>query len=316
MNKNKRFMLGMAALLLTFGLVLVGCPTDGGDDGGSTAGEDLPAATGANELSGKTYFQDNRKTEFTANGTYKKSEPARNDDGYVLTTDGKYTYTEIENGTYSWDTASKKVVLKPAKIIVWGESGPTLQDAAGYRQPVQAVIDDYKDKLGQDALNQQLDKEGFSSESAYIDYIVSEAFANTTFTYVFAASGAALLMLEELPSSVGTNELDKKTFQDNDSTDGTYSFSGTDYTYTNSSYSSDNATGTYAWNTERKRVYLKQTTIDGKTNVQYFESLSDDDVDNRYNNANDYHADRTNSQFADVDYYPYNITEKTIGYDH
>jgi hypothetical protein len=36
MNKNKHFMLGMLALLLTFGLVLVGCPTDSGDDGGGT----------------------------------------------------------------------------------------------------------------------------------------------------------------------------------------------------------------------------------------------------------------------------------------
>jgi hypothetical protein len=37
MNKNKHFMLGMLALLLTFGLVLVGCPTDSGNDSGGSS---------------------------------------------------------------------------------------------------------------------------------------------------------------------------------------------------------------------------------------------------------------------------------------
>ncbi|MDR1175725.1 MAG: hypothetical protein LBK83_09700 [Treponema sp.] len=41
MKKSKLFLAGMAALLLTFGLVLAGCPTDGGGGGSSFDGTTL-----------------------------------------------------------------------------------------------------------------------------------------------------------------------------------------------------------------------------------------------------------------------------------
>ena len=30
---------------------------------------------------------------------------------------GKYTYTETENGTYSWNASAKTVTFKPAKVV-------------------------------------------------------------------------------------------------------------------------------------------------------------------------------------------------------
>jgi hypothetical protein len=97
-------------------------------------------------------------------------------------------------------------------------------------------------------------------------------------------------------------------------TNKTYTFSGTSYTYTNTQYTGENESGTYAWNTQGKRVYLKPATIGGKTNVDYFTGVSSDTGDAaRYNNATDYRAARTNARFT-VQEYPYDLTEDIVGY--
>lgn len=288
--------------------------------------KNFPAAKGENELGGKTYFVYSDKTEFAADGTYKTYAAKWNENGsYELTGDGKYTYAEIENGTYSWDDTSKKVVLKPAKIAV--QEGPNIyglvQDASGYREEFQKMLDDYAKENGQDVLNQQLASYGFLNVSAFIDYGVKEMFATKTFAYVFAAEGAALLLSKALPSSEGSNELNGKTFyglvwQNKEQEeygfvkveDQTYVFTGTGYTYT----APDNTQiGTYAWNAQRKWVHLKPDTINGETNVEYFASLTDSYV-GPYNSATDYHAARTNEMFV-IREYPYNLTEETVGYD-
>jgi hypothetical protein len=301
--KRLGLLAGMAALLLTFGLVLTGCGDDDGG-GGGTAGEELPAATGANELSGKTYFDHNGKIEFAAtaenakSGNYKKSEIDRDS----VDSGGEIIYIEYEKGTYSWDATSKKVVLKPVQFST--KEGKWM-DAAGYKQYQQEWFDAYKADKGEVAAN-ALVPEGFSP-SEYIDYMVNEAFANTTFAYALVANGAALLMSQELPSSAGENELLKgKNFKNNRNTNETYVFSDTSYTYTNSYTPSDNATGTYAWNAREKKVYLKPSTIDGKTNLQYFESLSVSvsDAVSR--------AAYTNVRFGMLTDYTYNLDNLTM----
>jgi hypothetical protein len=270
----------------------------GNGGNGGNVGENLPAATGANELSGKTCFglykgkiEFATTTETAKNGTYKKSKI----DGDSVEGGGDPTFSEIENGTYSWDATSKKVVLKPAKISDGGVS----MDAAGYKQFLQEWFDDYKTEHGEDAAN-ELVPEGFSL-SEYIDIKVKEEFANTTFAYDLVADGA-LLLSEELPSSVGANELKGKTFTNSRNTNETYIFSDTGYIYTYSDYSSDNATGTYAWDAQEKKVYLKPVKIDNKTNVHYFESLSGD-INTR--------AGQTNSKFALTDY-TYKLNDLTM----
>ncbi|MDR1073427.1 MAG: hypothetical protein LBL45_07115, partial [Treponema sp.] len=97
-------------------------------------------------------------------------------------------------------------------------------------------------------------------------------------------------------------------------TNRTYVFSGSGYTYTDSNYSSNSATGTYAWNAKTKQVYLKPAEIDGKTNVQYFDSQIGD-YTGYYNTADDYRAAQTNGRFI-IQEYPYNLTEKTVGWDN
>jgi hypothetical protein len=324
MKKSTLFLTGMLAMALVFGLVLTGCPTgsdDSGagsnssDGGNSGTGEELPAVVGENELNGKTYVRGDIKIEFAADKTYKELQATWDEEWeYVLTPEGKYNYTtEIENGSYSWDATAKKVVLKPAKIA-YNDTG-VLQDPEDYRKALQKMLDDYKETQGQDALNQALAGEGFSSLSAYIDYAVDEAFANTTFAYVFAAEGAALLLSEELPASSGTNELNGKTLSGtkrNDNreyvkdTDQTYAFTGDAYTYTYGSGSyTGSDTGAYAWNTQRKWVYLKTVKDNGKTNVEYFNSLTGDD--DRYNNATEFCAAQTNGNFTTVRR-PYDLT--------
>ncbi|MDR1074571.1 MAG: hypothetical protein LBL45_13030, partial [Treponema sp.] len=209
--KKRLFFTGMAALLLTFGLVLTSC-----DDGGGDEGNGLPDPTGTNELSGKTYFMYSEKIEFAESGIYKKSTTTTDENwNNVYDDNGKYTYTEIENGSYSWDDSSKKVVLKPAKVANRDREGSSygaLLDRAGYRSDLQKMLDDYKAEMGETAFNQQLASMGFSSGSAYIEDVLNEAFANKTFAYIFAAEGSALLLSEELPSNSGANVLDGHTF--------------------------------------------------------------------------------------------------------
>jgi hypothetical protein len=340
MKKSKLFLTGIPAMMLVFGLVLTGCPTDSPDPN-SGVGEELPAAKGANELGGKTYFTEYNgggKIEFVTtaataeSGEYKQFEANRNNGQNGNYT---YTYTEIENGSYSWDDSSNKkvVVLKPTGVAYRnGSSYGALQDVAGYRQAVQNMINAYQPGPEDKTLEEQLASMGFSSVDAYIDYAVKEAFANKTFAYALVANGATLLLSGTLPSSSGTNELINKTFNGLtwqqgasegdrggyvEDTAKTYAFTVSGYTYTdsnnNGNNNGNNANGTYAWNATSKYVYLKPTKIGNMNNVEYFASLTGDSAD-RYNTATDYHAARTNGEFA-VQEYPYNITANTVGWD-
>jgi hypothetical protein len=333
MKKHTTFLTGILGVLLVFGMVLMGCPngTTDGTDGSSY----LPEASGANALSGKTYFNDYEAEKIVfaataddaASGSYQIFEVQWQDGSGPVLTNGKYTYRETQNGNYTWNETGKTVSLKPEKVSARMDGTQTgLLDKTGYRNAVQEMLNRYKEEMGEAAFNEQLASMGFSIVSAYIDYAVTQEFAAKTNGYSFATDGTALFLDEPLPENRGTNELAGQTFngmtQDNNGqrvkdTSKVYVFTASGYTFTDSNYSPNNQTGTYTYdssNSEYKRIYLKPTAINGRTREQYFESLSGNDT-GYYSDATEYRAARTNGLFS-IQEQEYNPTNKTVGWEN
>jgi len=340
---NKKIWLGILVMALVFGMTVVGCDNGSNDPANyNDKGEDLPAASGVNEVSGKTYYFSREKTDFAENGTYVVTTVDKGTYG----PNSKYTYTtRIETGTYSWNNEAKTVTLKPEKIAelvgggggslppdgsetVYSEYGP-LQDRTGYRSEIQAGIDEYRKEKGQAAVNQQLSSMGFSSVAAYLDYRVNEAFGNKSNGYYFSDDGT-LFLEEALPANKGANELSGQTYYGmaytwnnatnsgnyEKSTQMVYVFTASGYTFTDSRYGTQTQTGSYAYDSSRKQVWLNLKTINGKDRKAYY---TDQTAPNghHYPDDNACRAARTNSAFYLLYDQPmkYNSTDKTIGWE-
>jgi hypothetical protein len=237
--KNRLFVTGIWALVLVLGMVLVGCPIDGGggnnngEGGGNDNGEKLPKSSGINAVSGKTFYERSEvKIVFSAtadgaaNGTYNTS--VIQDGKYEL--GEKYKYTAFETGTYSWNEGAKTVTLKPENVdfmsswswipdytnngngeiytIEVTRRASSCLDKTAYRKEVQAYVDSNKE-----VINQQLSSWGFSNITDYIEGWVNESFSNTTYGYSFSNDGTALFLeMKSLPANKGVNELSGQTY--------------------------------------------------------------------------------------------------------
>jgi hypothetical protein len=317
MKKNGLFEV-MLVMILAFGMVLVGCDSTTDDDNG---GNSLVAAEGANKVSGKTYFEESEKIEFSvtsdnaSSGTYKVLRiKYNNENGQPILEDGKYTYQEIENGAYSWNETTKTVTLKPEKVAQRNSEGyGSLGDKAAYRTATQAMLNQYKEQMGEAALNKQLDSMGFSTIAAYIDYYAAEAFADKTHNYAFSADDAALFLDKVLPANKGSNELVGQTYNGTTWEDGElvkddseeYVFTSSGYTYKGYGETS----GTYAYDSSRKIVYLKPSTTGRQTR---YDSITGNDSE-YFNNVAEYKAAQTNDQYR-MEQRVYDVTLKTIQY--
>jgi hypothetical protein len=322
---------------------------NGNGNGNSGGGQNLPPASGTNAVGGKTYYGGIstfyghlQKTVFSvtadsaANGTYVVTTVDNGTYSYGV----KYTFTtQIETGTYSWNEEAKTVTLKPEMCAIhyggsFGHYGDysesewyelifsPLKNKAGYRSEMQNMIDAYRNEYGQEVLNQHLSSMGFSSVSAYLDYAVNEAFANKVNGYSFGANGAALFLEKSLPANKGTNEFSGQTYygwdwdgngyvKDNEQK---YVFTASGYTFTDSSYGGTpyTETGTYAYDSTRKIVWLRPSTINGQNRASYYASTTAY-YGHHYPDDNAYRSAITNSGF-NLHYPYYNSTNKIIGY--
>jgi len=348
--KNFFKLFGIIAIvsIIGFGMLVVGCDdgttNDNGGENGDNSGQNLPAASGINAVSGKMYYEWLNRTVFSvttdgaSNGTYVVTAV---DDG-TYASGVKYTYTtQVETGTYSWNEGVKTVTLKPEKIILPGSGGSAggsdgsetiyseyrpLKDKSGYRSEIQAMMDAYIRENGQAAVNQQLSSMGFSSVSAYLNFAVNETFGNTTYTYLFSADNTTLFLEEALPANKGTNELSGQTYyglkwdsdQDKEVKDENikYVFTASGYTFIESLNGTvQNTTiGSYAYDSSQKRIWLKPETINGKNRTAYFADQTPYSG-HHFPDDNAYRASRTNSQFRFYSQpHPYNPTNKTISW--
>jgi hypothetical protein len=87
MKKNSIFMTGMLALLLAFGLVLAGCPTDSDDDGGGSGGNKVTILN---------------STSVNITGIKIKDADSDTDLGYLVGKEENYETVDIApNATYT-----------------------------------------------------------------------------------------------------------------------------------------------------------------------------------------------------------------------
>jgi hypothetical protein len=306
---------------------------------------ELPDSQGTNALSGKTYFDSgvtyfggsmsgrmsikkSTKIEFSAtaagavSGNYTKKSTVGDWLQPVLDDNGKYKWVDIETGVYSWNAAAKQVTLATRKIAFENQDnqdgyGP-LQTKTEYQSSQQAMLNQYKQEMGDEAFNAALAEMGFSSAAAYLDYRVAEAFKNVTKTnnYALSADAEVLFLDEPLPANKGADELAGKTYNgttgNNDApvkdTSQTYVFaddgSSCAYTYTTYSGARGNETYNYAFDSTEKRVYLKipvtyrarSYTDSSTTSAGYYNSVAENkaaEINSRYNRIEVYTYDTT-----------------------
>jgi len=350
--KNKTLLLELLAITLVFGMTVIGCgddPNNGDPNNGDNGGQELPVASGNNAVSGKTYYFDplsgskitfSTTAEGDTNGTYARAVPKSG----TYRAGEKFTYQDIETGIYTWNEEAKTVTLKCEKaafgVYVIGDSpngtieididlGP-LGDRTAFPSAMQAVINKYKQQMGEAFVNQYLSTMGFSSVSDYIDYMVNETFDNKTNAYSFSADGTALFLEQALPANKGANELSGQTYYgltwNNDTnneekdTRKVYVFTASGYTFTNSQWwgTPEIITGSYAYNSDQKRVWLSISTINGKDRAAYYAEQWVYDSKHNLADDNAYRAAQTNGRFRfdSGRNWPgecnYNSTNKTI----
>lgn len=177
-------------------------------------------------------------------------------------------------------------------IANWKNENPTMNTADKY-------------------INAMLAEMGFNNLAAYKAYYLSsmydEEFAPKTYDYQFATDNS-LLVQEKLPANKGSNELSGKTFTSTWSSDRSYTFTANTYTITEVWYDSLQTveTGTYAYDSTAKEVWLRPEKIYDKTMPQYY-------TESYYSNAAEKAAD-TNSSFR-AEREDYSLNPNTIGYN-
>lgn len=321
------------ALISVIGF-MAGC--ENGTTGGNDNGVELPKPSGINAVGGKTYFELKEKitfsitTDSTENGTYVKGTIENG----VYGTGDKYRYIDIETGIYTWNEGTKTITLRPESIAfsegggyssgdeiyeIEMRYGPSL-DKTAYRSRIQAMLNSYKEQMGDEAFNQALSAMGFSSVTAYINYVVNETFSNKTYGYSFSADGTALFLEMALPVNKGTNEFSGQTYYAlrwdwvNDEQirkkDGTqkYVFTASGYSFTSSW---ETITGSYAYDSSMKVVWFRPETINGKNKAAYYADITKNSW-TRYVDDNAYRAAHTSNTF-DIWRIEYNSASKTIG---
>jgi hypothetical protein len=320
----KKNFVSALVIALVLGLLFAGCGENNND--GDEDGNTLPAAKGANALSGKTYLDYSDKIVFSttaegaANGTFTLGSTVWNETTEEIELEnGKYKYVDRVTGYYSWDDAAKTVTISIEKVASRFDSGSygPLLNKAGFRAEMQKMLDNYKKEMGETDFNQQLASMGFSSAAAYLDYGVADTFKNIPYNYAFSADGNALFLDESLPDKKGSNELAGLTFTNTteDNSGGnhrTYAFTDTDCTSTQTYGENYSFTETfvYTYNSSEKMVYLKIPTT-GR-DAYYATQSSNTTNSGNFSNAEEYNAAQANSQYNRLEKYKYDTAKKLL----
>ena len=265
-----------------------------------TPGATLPVSIGVNEVSGRTYFEGEERIIFsvtsagTTRGTYTvegaRREAYTNEYGSgstLVLENGKYKYAASGTGNYAWNETNGTITLQRTSIAV--TPGATLLDRAQFGNTIQEILQERINPIIK-AFIAELVKNGMTQAEAeklanatllinglrpteYIEKVVEEAFAIKIFDYSFSSDEKALFLQEVLPTSIGTNQLSGQTptyYYDQDNEGYTFHADGT-FAFTSSSIWPQNAmTGRYSYNSNRKIVYLRPTTVNGQTMTEFY----------------------------------------------
>jgi len=268
---------------------------------------------GNNPVGGKTYYPySSEKIVFAADGSYTGYSARYGDGDYDLDAYGRYKWDISETGTYTWNENTNTVTLRLEKRS--GLDGNLLDKAefkSFYTTYMNKILADKMEEEGwtqaqlDEFINQQLAKMGYSSLTQYIDAIVNEAFANHPYTYFF--KNGSLLMQEALPEPKGTDELAGKTYNGTMSDDDDHRVKdpndeyvfGANKTYTHTETYYDpvhTETGSYSYDSTRKKVYFGIGKVNGKTAAEYYDTVTIWG-ENHFVDEDAYKAAETNSRF-------------------
>jgi hypothetical protein len=277
-------------MLAVFGMVFMNCENGNGTTNHNND-ENLSVSIGINEIGGRTFFpSDIDKITFSetayndANGTFIYTS------AYGVWDEHNYEHIfedVIITGNYTWNTKVKKVKLNYKNIC--------------YRDGMIPFVC------------------GFGIAVYY----------NRILAYSISTDETALFFEYTLPANEGINELSGQTYyatnyfyDDNKEeiipikdTNRKYVFTPSGYTYTDLS---DEIlciiTGSYAYNTSEKKIWLRTETINGKSrDAYYMEQTAPCDHDFQDDNA--YRAALTNYEFTRREWsiiHYYNSTDKTL----
>jgi len=345
--KNIVKLFGIIALVAVIGFSMVSCGDD--DIGDQTPGEQTPGDQtpgdetpgdqtpddkgGTNPVGGKAYYQHSNKIEFAestgATAAYTEYGPRWDYDSedYILDSNGKFQWDVEKIGTYTWNENAKTVTLTPTKLP--GPGGQLLDKAgykAAYTADINAEIAEDMEENGwtqeefDEYISEQLAEMGYSSMAEFIDAQVDEAFRDCPYTYSFSNNGNSLFLQEVLPPPKGTDQFANTTYYgttwDYESghnvknPDIKYEF-GANKTYTfTTNY--DSHSGSYSYDSTKKKVYFSRVKVDGKTAAEYYETVV---VEPGHHFINDdaYKASQTNAMYYFYDEDSYDPTLKLIG---
>jgi len=265
-------------------------------------------------------------------------------------------------GTWTWNQSAATVTLTPTKVADWWVNydglitkseletallEQTEESVAGqieYYMEEPAWDDEENDwitltRTEQEAEAYFLEVENFYNGTNYTtveEYIAGEVakqldemFGARPYTYIFVDNGERLILLEALPTPVGTDELAGNTFHvgspdfsggyDVDETQTIVFSAGRTFTataeqedYINGGTITMTLIGTYSYDTTTKRVYLKAATINGVSPAQFYADAEVDEY-SRYPTEADDRAAQTNQQF-NVSSFTYVLAEKVLLY--
>jgi hypothetical protein len=158
--KNKQVFAGILAVVLVFGLVFTGCPTDGDDK----------SSSGDNPLADKSYESDSHKWVFYPPKNYKYFINFEDEDVDPI-------WVEHSNGTYEWSATTETVTLIP-QLYRYEEDDVSFLKEADYKTRLQEYHEDTTDN---DVVHWTDDE--YTTVEAYINGIVKEYFEHQTYSY-------------------------------------------------------------------------------------------------------------------------------------
>jgi len=298
----------------------------------------------ANPVSGVTTYLGECKIEFSSttgtasSGTYTMYRRGWiNGEGPKLDVNGKYVWQPDEQGEYTW--SSEAITLIPTTVYNGeGTDSFTRADAGTtMRALLQEELDAYMADLVDEGMTeaeaealliemlcQQMGAATYttldSALDAYVIWFIEESFAPRSCAYTFINTNV-LFLQENLPASVGTDELTGKTFTyptDDPNLTRSYAFTNGTYTETQSwqqGSGGSSSTGSYSYNSTQKRVWIRPETVGGDDPDDWYGFFATNQTGdtNYFDTVADYQIAMTAQNFS-VWYIPYQLDGLTLSW--
>jgi len=287
-----------------------------------------------------TYALNTPKEEY--NEDFKQWRPS-------MDADNKYIWLPKVAGSYTWNESQQTITLTPNTVADNHDDNRVMMNITQAEPYFQDMIDSmietaiememtYGNAATQEeaetiVLERYNEEEGTNCTTldelitALAAIRLAKAFEPSSYVHTFSNDSVSLILLEMLPPDIGTDELggiaysgtivisDWLTGAGDPEPDPTQIFmfnaAGKTYIATSSSELGGTVTGSYSYDSDAKRVYLKPWTKDGLTPEQYYDAAPYYDDYNRHPTEADKRTSDTHQSFK-VTSYVYDPVNKLI----